>query len=276
MLNSSYLKNLMDDMEIFMRKSLMQLPLGVLRTGQVKIMKHYCICFLCLKNGEPRTRPLENTEAYGVQDVKNLSERFKNTLHNAGVDREKLLEEWQVLKCLIYRRFKNFRASIWEDIHAVFGDSGVTNILKLLDLIHRLPPTSVLNETGFNQMKLIKTDRRQSLSARHLNDLMLIRLQSPSIAEFDPNPAIDRWMISPTGQKRRFHYRRIKKPITNETGTVQIDSESEEERERFRQRMRVREKVKVREKVMKELKTIEWMKIVTQNVSKMLMRMKQW
>lgn len=37
--------------------------------------------------------------------------------------------------------------------------------------------------------------------------------------------------ISPTGQKRRFHYRRIKKPITNETGTVQTDSESEEERE---------------------------------------------
>lgn len=47
-------------------------------------------------------------------------------------------------------------------------------------------------------------------------------------------------------------------------------------RERFRQRMGVREKVKVREKVMKELKTIEWMKIVTLNVSKMLMRMKQW
>lgn len=95
-----------------------------------------------------------------------------------------------------YFRFKNFRASIWEDIHAVFGDSGVTNILKLLDLIHSLPATSVLNETGFNQMKLIKTDRRQSLSGRHLNDLMLIRLQSPSIAEFDPNPDIDRWMVS--------------------------------------------------------------------------------
>lgn len=45
-------------------------------------------------------------------------------------------------------------------------------------------------------------------------------------------------------------------------------------RERFRQRMGVREKV--REKVMKELKTIEWMKIVTLNMSKMLMRMKQW
>lgn len=108
----------------------------------------------------------------------------------------KLLTVRKTMLVYTYFRFKNFRASIWEDIHAVFGDSGVTNILKLLDLIHSLPPTSVLNETGFNQMKLIKTDRRQSLSGRHLNDLMLIRLQSPSIAEFDPNPAIDRWMVS--------------------------------------------------------------------------------
>jgi hypothetical protein len=97
----------------------------------------------------------------------------------------------------MYFRFKkNFRASTWEDIHAAFGDSGVTNILSLLDMIHSLPPTSVLNESGFNQMKLIKTDRRHSLSGRHLNDLMLIRLQSPSVAKFDPSPAIDRWMVS--------------------------------------------------------------------------------
>lgn len=46
-------------------------------------------------------------------------------------------------------------------------------------------------------------------------------------------------------------------------------------REIFRERMRVGEKVKQREKVMKELKTREWMKIVTLKVSKMLMRMKE-
>lgn len=32
--------------------------------------------------------------------------------------------------------------------------------------------------------------------------------------------------------KKKFHYRRIKKPITNETGTVQIESEEEREWER--------------------------------------------
>jgi hypothetical protein len=63
-----------------------------------------------------------------------------------------------------------------------------------MDLLHSLPPTSVQNETSFNQMKLIKTDRRHRPSQEHLNDLMMIRLQSPSIMEFDPTTAINKWM----------------------------------------------------------------------------------
>lgn len=67
----------------------------------------------------------------------------------------------------------NFRASSWEDIHAAFKDNGITNILHLLVLVYRLPATSVLNESGFNQLKLIKTDKRHSLNKQHVNDLML-------------------------------------------------------------------------------------------------------
>lgn len=153
-------------------------------------------------------------------------------------------------------RFKrNFRSSSWEDIHAAFKDDGITNILNLLDLVHSLPPTSVLNESGFNQLKLIKTDRRHSLNEQHLNDLMLIKLQSPPVSEFDPNPAIDRWLvgfksglnetkigkklitvillflfkplfqISPGRSKRRFDYKRAKKitTCTSNVNDVEMD-----------------------------------------------------
>ena len=67
----------------------------------------------------------------------------------------------------------NFRVSSWEDIHAAFKDNGITNILHSLVLVYSLPATSVLNESGFNQLKLIKTDRRHSLKEQHLNGLML-------------------------------------------------------------------------------------------------------
>ena len=33
---------------------------------------------------------------------------------------------------------------------------GLENILGLIDMIKSLPPTSVYNETAFNQMKLIE------------------------------------------------------------------------------------------------------------------------
>ena len=43
-------------------------------------------------------------------------------------------------------------------------------------------------------MKLIKTDRRHRLSSEHMNDMMLIRIQSPKVQEFDRTPSIDKWM----------------------------------------------------------------------------------
>ena len=86
----------------------------------------------------------------------------------------------------------------WESVHSGFKQNGLSNVLGLMDLLHSLPPTSVRNETSFNQMKLIKTDRRHRPSQKHLNDLMMIRLQSPSIMDFDPTTAINKWMVSYT------------------------------------------------------------------------------
>ena len=76
----------------------------------------------------------------------------------------------------------------------MFSQNDIDNILALIDPIRSLPTTSVVNETAFNQMKLIKTDRRHRLSSEHMNDMMLIRIQSPKVQEFDRTPSIDKWM----------------------------------------------------------------------------------
>ena len=39
----------------------------------------------------------------------------------------------------------------WAVVHRSLGDMGVNNILALVDLIHSLPPTTVLNETQLQQ-----------------------------------------------------------------------------------------------------------------------------
>lgn len=100
-----------------------------------------------------------------------------------------------IVKIFLCRYDGKFVDVSWEDVHSSLSGNGLHNILHLMDLLHSLPPTSVLNETAFNQMKLLKTDRRQRLSNNHLNDCLMIKLQSPAISEFDPKEAVDKWMV---------------------------------------------------------------------------------
>ena len=84
----------------------------------------------------------------------------------------------------------------WSEINSSFAAiEGISNILALMDLARSLQATSVINETGFNQLKLMKGDRWHRLGESHLNDLLLTKLEAPSIPHFDPTAAIDHWMV---------------------------------------------------------------------------------
>jgi hypothetical protein len=69
------------------------------------------------------------------------------------------------------------------------------NIAVLVDLILTLPPTSVRCETAFSQLKLLKTCRRSRLGQGVLNDLMAVKLLSPSVLEFNPDSSIQKWQV---------------------------------------------------------------------------------
>ena len=51
------------------------------------------------------------------------------------------------------------------------------------------------NERAFSQLKLLKTDRRHRLRQDTLNSLLMIRLEGEDVGDFDPNPAIEQWMV---------------------------------------------------------------------------------
>jgi len=69
------------------------------------------------------------------------------------------------------------------------------NIAVLVDLMLTLPPTSVRCETAFSQLKLLKTCRRSRLGQGVLNDLMAVKLLSPSVLEFNPDSSIQKWQV---------------------------------------------------------------------------------
>ena len=70
------------------------------------------------------------------------------------------------------------------------------NILDVIDLLLDLPASSSEVERGFSQLKLLKTSFRSSLSEKHLNNSLAIKMLSKPISEYDPSEAIDFWNTS--------------------------------------------------------------------------------
>ena len=69
-----------------------------------------------------------------------------------------------------------------------------------------LPPTSVMNERSFSHMKLVKSKRCGKLSEKALNDLMMVRLETPEVPKFDPLPSIKTWQMTSSNQPRRVNF----------------------------------------------------------------------
>ena len=78
-----------------------------------------------------------------------------------------------------------------------------------------LPPTSVMNERSFSHMKLVKSKRCGKLSEKALNDLMMVRLETPEVPKFDPLPSIKTWQMTSSNQPRHVNFmeKGVRKPV---------------------------------------------------------------
>ncbi|XP_014670604.1 PREDICTED: uncharacterized protein LOC106811477 [Priapulus caudatus] len=77
--------------------------------------------------------------------------------------------------------------------------------------------TALTCETSFSQMKLIKTSRRASMKESTLNNLMLVKLESPPVADFSPDKAIDMWLAAPLATRKLNYRRRSKATLAQKT-----------------------------------------------------------
>ncbi len=84
----------------------------------------------------------------------------------------------------------------WASVNKAMVNMGVENILLLIDLVLSMPPTTVFNERGFNQLKMCKHEKRQLLSQKRTNSCMQVRINGPTVEEFNPDVAISKWHVS--------------------------------------------------------------------------------
>lgn len=106
----------------------------------------------------------------------------------------------QVIFCMVFYYFiliiysynKTKETLVWQDV----GLDDFPHMCTIINLLLSLPPTSVSCETSFSQMKLIKTSRRSRLQSSTLNSLMTVKLLSESIENFNPEEAVDKWLVN--------------------------------------------------------------------------------
>ncbi|XP_051533754.1 zinc finger protein 862-like [Myxocyprinus asiaticus] len=123
---------------------------------------------------------------------------FKEPLERSGCNMAAIQDEWQGLKILVSHNFKDKSYSgLWETM--LTKDPyrhDYKNILELVQLMLVLPISAAQCERGFSAQNQIKNSTRSCLGVSTTEDLMRISLEGPSVEEFDPTPAVDRWLTS--------------------------------------------------------------------------------
>lgn len=152
-----------------------------------------------------KTWPSDFHEDFGDSNIKVLCKHFGGRLEKV-CSLPDIQSEWTLLQKNLYENHKDEIHSessplTWEKINKMYRQS-FPNCLELFDLLLSLPASSTDCERGFSQMKIMKNEYRNRLGSSSMTDLMLIKLHSPDIADFDPCQAIHYWNSSSVRARR--------------------------------------------------------------------------
>ena len=168
----------------------------------------------------------EDTEKMDpLEPIQRLGVRFKIPLESAGVDINKLRDEFYDMMLyatqFISLATLDYRAVWWRLFHSP-NSSSWPNALALCRLLFTLPVFNGKLERIFSVLKLIKANRRSSLGNDTLKDLLMLNTNGISMENFNPDPCIELWWQAKTrrpDQKKRKEYKK--------KGGQNIESETE-------------------------------------------------
>ena len=174
---------------------------------------------------------LETEKVDPLEPIARLGVRFKIPLQAAGVDVDKLCEEFYDM--LLYATqfltlsTQEYRAVWWRLFHCP-NSSNWSNILTLSRLLFTLPVSNGKLERIFSTLKLIKVDKQASLGSDSLNDLLALNTDSDSMKDFNPDSSIQLWwrakLRRPDQKKRKEYVKRMAKS----KDVMVLDSESDD------------------------------------------------
>ena len=138
-----------------------------------------------------RNFPVQRGErsSYGNEEVQWLVDYFAPLLSQE--EKDGAVKEWQELKSFLATQ----RALKPNDVYASLlarNQNDLNNVLVLVKIMITISPTTATCERSFSAMNRLKTRMQQET----LSNLLRVKDQDTVLKEFDPDSAIDQWLLN--------------------------------------------------------------------------------
>ncbi|XP_061174866.1 zinc finger protein 862-like [Saccostrea echinata] len=148
-----------------------------------------------------KTWPLDRETlcVYGMKSLDTILNYFNPIFEQ---ERDNIHTEYQNLKAYM----APYKTMPIYDAYLSLVQTGVPslrNIVKVVELMLCLSCSTAKCERVFSSLKLLKTRLRSSLTQDNLNSQLQIMVEGPSLAEFKPDLAIEKWLNSTSDGKGR-------------------------------------------------------------------------
>lgn len=185
-------------------------------------------------NTEGWLQSIEN-DAFLDEGVEKVYDFYKTPLKHAGFTGSvsDVLDAWHSLVNYTVKYLVPHNTGYRKLWHQIFSSSMKNEwvpVLLLVELLFTLPVSNAKVERLFSIMNRVKTDTRNSLKEKRLQNLVRVSFQGKDSNVFDLSPAIELWandvVRRPTQSERKNYSKRAKK--TGLKTLIDLDSSSDE------------------------------------------------
>ena len=165
-----------------------------------------------------------------MEAITRLGVRFKIPLESAGVDVDRLQEEFHEMityAAQFIRLSTMGYQSVWWRLFNAPTTSSWSNILQLARLLFTLPVSNGKLERVFSTLKVIKVDKRSSLGNDLLDDLLVLNTDRVHLKDFNPDCSISLWWSDKVRRPNQWP-RKEYSAHSGQTGQVQEEEEDSE------------------------------------------------
>ena len=166
-----------------------------------------------------------------VSAVEHIKSVFQVPLEAKGVDLSSLLDELEAIVSYARKHLsistEDYK-SIWYKLHTCPDHRNWTNVLLICQLGFSLPFSNARVEQIFSSLKVLKTDRRTTLSIDTLNDLLEIYIEGCPLRDFSADNAVSLWW-SACSRRTEQSPRMSSTQSSGESGTSVQTPQSEED-----------------------------------------------